>query len=382
MMYGLEIISNKVCGTARAMRANLLQKILHKDEYDFIMSRSMPAECHEIAIKIKELVPDIKWIASFGDPLVNTPYIDAITMGGQQNPYNIEGYIEREGLSKMGAFRVFVSPTRMAKKYAWKKEKESGSEVEKYFNYINDEVLAKADKIIYNNEYQFDHAFTEDRLKKYKSKGCVLPHSYDPSMYPKKKTKSKNSKLSFVYVGHLDNNRNVKTLLEALWKLKKKDPKLSEKIKFVFYGHMDDGDKVLILDYDLVDIVKLGKDIKYLESLKVISEADWAILVDANFTSLVDECIYLPAKLMDYMGARTKVFSISHVKGAGADIIRDVGGGKVVTHGADDIYLYLSKIIYEGYKPRAYDEKKVKKYASTEVAKEMDKIIAGLFREK
>lgn len=353
----------------------------HRDEYAFIMSRSMPAECHELAIKIKEKIPDVKWIASFGDPLVDTPYINDITMGGQDNPFKMVHYLAKEDLSFLRASRVFVSPTRLARKYVWRKDKQIGSEIERYFEYVNLTTLVEADVVIYNNIYQFEHAFSRTGLKKYQSKGVVLEHSYDPGLYPKKKTK-KNSKITFVYVGHLDHNRNVHTLLEALSEMKKRDPELSKKVEFVFYGHMDDSDKVFILDYDLVDLVKINKDITYLESLNVIKDADWAILVDANFTSIVDDCIYLPAKLMDYMGARTNVFSISHVKGAGSDIIREVGGGKVVTHSADDIYLYLSKIIYQKYRPKPYDENEAKKYSSVEVSKRLDGVIGKVLKDK
>lgn len=50
--------------------------IQHRSEYSFIMSRAMPPVSHVVASKIKKIYPDIFWIASFGDPLVNTPYVD------------------------------------------------------------------------------------------------------------------------------------------------------------------------------------------------------------------------------------------------------------------------------------------------------------------
>ncbi len=47
----------------------------HKDEYDVVMTRSMPPESHMIGLKIKEIKPEIKWIASFGDPIANNPFV-------------------------------------------------------------------------------------------------------------------------------------------------------------------------------------------------------------------------------------------------------------------------------------------------------------------
>lgn len=371
------------CGNEREWVAEGVKYFeAHRDEYDFIMSRSMPVESHEIAIKIREKFPDVKWIASFGDPIVNTPYVDAITMDKQTSPFRLREYMFREELSPASAFRVFLSPTRRAKNYIWKKNKGAASKVGKYFRSTNDYVLEHADVLIYNNPYQFEHAFIDDYLKKYKNKGCILEHSYDASLYPKKKEESDNKKLSFIYVGHLDYTRNARSLFKAIKKLKENDKDLGKKVEFVFYGNLSDGDKIFILDNELTDVIKTKKDIEYLKSLEVIKNADWAILIDANFTSLVDNCIYLPAKLLDYIGAGTNVFSISHVRGAGADIIRDLGGGKVVTHSPDDIYLYLSKIIYQGYLPKSYDKDKVKKYSSVEMSKRLDAVVKDLLGDK
>lgn len=47
----------------------------NKNKYDVVMTRSMPPESHEIGIKIKKIKPCIKWIASFGDPIANNPYV-------------------------------------------------------------------------------------------------------------------------------------------------------------------------------------------------------------------------------------------------------------------------------------------------------------------
>ena len=60
----------------------------NKDKYDFIMSRATPKESHLLALKIKEKFPDVKWIASFGDPLANSPYEKVLE---NKSPYSLEG---------------------------------------------------------------------------------------------------------------------------------------------------------------------------------------------------------------------------------------------------------------------------------------------------
>ena len=46
----------------------------NRDKYDIIMTRSMPQESHLVGMKIKKDFPDVKWIASFGDPIKSNPY--------------------------------------------------------------------------------------------------------------------------------------------------------------------------------------------------------------------------------------------------------------------------------------------------------------------
>lgn len=348
--------------------------IKHKDEYDFIMTRSMPPESHEIGLKIKEELPGIKWIASFGDPLVDTPYVDELTMEKLTNPFNIKECFSRDYLSVLGAMKLSFSPLRIAKKFVWGKQAKIAGEIGKYYHYINDNVLKLADKIIYNNDYQFKHAFEQDDMKQYKEKACIIEHSFDKTLYPTKKKKAK--KISFVYVGHLDDNRNAASLLRAIKALKDHDRDLSDKVSFDFYGHLCDDDKLYILEKNIYDVVKIHDDVDYVESLRLIKNADWAILIDANFTDVIDECIFLPAKTMDYFGARTNIFLISHLKGADSDIIRKTGGGVIMTHVADEICMYLAKIIYQGYKPKKYDEKEVEKYNSVNLARKMDEEIS------
>ena len=47
-----------------------------------------------------------------------------------------------------------------------------------------------------------------------------------------------------------------------------------------------------------------------------------------------------------------------------------------MTHVADEICMYLAKIIYQGYKPKKYDEKEVEKYNSVNLARKMDEEIS------
>ncbi len=348
-------------------------------KYDFIMSRAMPVDSHIAAAKIKAEFPDMPWVASFGDPLVNSPYIDYVTKG--ENPYFWKRYLVRERPSLLKSACLMISPTRLAYKQLWEKQRQRKMIWPLLCEQTNKETFEKADLLIFNNQYQFDRAFENDTYSAYRSKGVLINHSFDKTLYPQSMEAKGDRKRHFVYVGHLDQMRNAKPIFEALSHLKKRDHDLSEKVQFDFYGHMSDEDKVAIIDYALNDIVFVHSDVTYLESLKIIQEADWLLLIDANLNKELTEYIYFPAKLVDYLGAKKPILAITQATGTSADALRELGAGQVVTHSAEDIYLYLSKIIQQNYAPANYVKTKVAAYDARNVAKDFDRKIMELLSE-
>ena len=75
----------------------------NKDKYDYIMSRSMAADSHKIALEIKKRHPEVKWIASFGDPIADNPYKNFYR---KYNPFSLNG----KGLDSM-SIKEALKPT-------------------------------------------------------------------------------------------------------------------------------------------------------------------------------------------------------------------------------------------------------------------------------
>ena len=344
----------------------------NSDKYDFIMSRIMGVEAHEAAILIKQEFPDIKWIASFGDPLVDSPYIP--NPPKRKNPFYMREYVEREALYGLRRLKVAASPTRRARRLIWEKDRQEKAREARRLKSINDRTFELANKLIFNNNYQYNLAFSRG-MSQYKKKGVVIPHSFDLDLYPEPKEKKRNDKLTFTYVGHLDKLRNASSLFEAIGKLKSHDEELDKKAHFNFYGHMSNIDKANIINNKLSKIVDVYDDVDYKTSLEKILNSDWLILIDANLNEELTEYIYFPAKLADYMGAKKNILAITQLEGATADIMRDVKAGQIVTHSADDISIYLAKIIYQNYSPAKYVEKEWRKFDARNVAAKFDKIV-------
>ena len=69
-------------------------------KYDAVMTRSMPPEAVEVGREIKRRHPEVKWIASFGDPIANNPYSMAGIEGNDTLPQqDVSGFLEDMALT-------------------------------------------------------------------------------------------------------------------------------------------------------------------------------------------------------------------------------------------------------------------------------------------
>ena len=86
----------------------------NKNKYDIVMTRSMPEESHMIGLEIKKIKPEIKWIASFGDPIGNNPF--TLKALQSNNPYSLRNRYQRQ----MG-IKEILSLKRILKDIIYKK---------------------------------------------------------------------------------------------------------------------------------------------------------------------------------------------------------------------------------------------------------------------
>lgn len=338
------------------------------DKYEFMMSRSMAPESHEIALAVKKKHPEIPWIASFGDPIAKNPYL---TLNEQISPYRVKG----TGLANHRILYI-LSPKRIIKNILWeyRDRKYKKNHTRLYRDPIlQDEVLRNCDIIIFNNNYQKNYMLSEYG-EDIKEKALVLPHGYDKDFYEdtKKISKSKD-KVVISYLGHLDATRTPENFLMALNRLKENKKELYDRLEFNIYGNMDDKDKILLVDYDLCDVVKFKKIVKYFESLKIMQESNLLLLIDANLGKVIPENIFYAAKLADYIGSGTEIFTITMLDGPSAEITKEVGG-VVSSHSVEDIYNNLVMILEDKIKIENtispnYDMKTIAKKFDEEVQK-------------
>ena len=336
----------------------------HRQEYDCIMTRSMPQESHEVGLRIKKEFPQIKWIASFGDPVKDNPYQHINC--SLHSPYGMDNLINRHKST-----RYRLSPKRMALSAYWTIRHRDCVRIRKELARIENETMLLADKIILNNESQKRYMASDAQTA---AKTVVIHHSYDPGFYPKAVAEA-NQKLRFLFLGHLDVIRTAYPLLQAIKDLKEDVPDLAEHAEFAFYGDMADSDLVFVVKNDLLDVVKFHKPISYLESLEEMQNADWLVHIDGNIGLVSDENIFFAAKVADYFGSGTNILAITMPEGDIADILRSANE-LVLSFSANEIKEYLYLIICQGYQitpNRDY----IAQFAAKAVAAEFDAKVLG-----
>ncbi len=343
------------------------------DKYDIIMTRSMPEQSHMIGLEIKKIKKGIIWIASFGDPIGNNPF--TIKAVKAENPYSLAQRYKRP----MSVREIF-SPKRILKSYIFNRRSKAN-----YATYVlknnglQKEIINSCDYVIYNSEEQREYMLKDysnkDLLDK---KSLIIPHSYDSKLYPKDSSDNKTGKINFTFIGHLDDIRTPHVLLEAVNRLQKFDSKIADKAEFNFYGDLGDNDKLYIINNYLFDLIKIRRPVDYLQSLKLMKEADWLIHIDADISDVVDKNIFFAAKVADYIGTQREILGITMINGVSADILRNLNA-LCLENCADEIFNYLYMIIYKGY-TRNLNIEYGKQFDAVNVAKKFDGFIENLER--
>lgn len=333
------------------------------NKYDIVMTRSMPPESHQIGLKLKEINPNLKWIASFGDPVANNPYTKfSITYA---SPYSTK---------VCKSFKGIISPKRILKNTIFNiRYKRLHNYYKKKDSKLQDTIFKLADCLIFNSSYQKDYmldGYDENITKK----AMILYHSFDSSLYPK--GNKDNEKIKISYIGLLDSIRNPYILFDAIRALNNEDPNLADKVVFEFYGNISDADKLFIVNYELTDVIKIKKPVNYLESLKIMKDSDWLLLIDANISNVIDKNIFFAAKLADYMGTGNNIFGITMLDGISADILRNLNA-ITTSYSAQEIKNYLWLIIYQNYKVKMNNEYR-KSFDSKVIAKKFDDYITSI----
>jgi hypothetical protein len=244
-----------------------------KGDYDLIMSFSQPHSNHLLGMRLAQRL-SLPWVAFFSDPWTNNPYEE---LDGKLLAY-IEG-LERN-------------------------------------------VFEKADALLFTSSETVELAM-EGYGEEIKKKASVLSHAFVPDWYRSlgKARGNGGGRITMLHTGHFYRKRSPMPLFAALKELEEAAD-ISSLLEVVCVGQMPSECRQWIAENGLGHLITLEEPVPYLDSLKRITDADWLFFVDAPSDK---PSVFLPSKLVDYLGSGKPIIGITPKEGASARVLRETG---------------------------------------------------------
>jgi len=189
---------------------------------------------------------------------------------------------------------------------------------------LEDRVLASADRVLFTSDEMRKLVLARHPVLEERKTG-VLPHAFVPEWYgPETQLAGNGKHVRMLHTGHFYGPRTPAPLFEALARLRaRKD--LAHELVLTSYGTMPDEHIERARKLGLEQTLRLEATVPYLESLALMRAHDILLLVDAKLSHW-SESVFLPSKLVDYLGAGKPVVAITPREGASARVVRETGG--------------------------------------------------------
>jgi glycosyltransferase involved in cell wall biosynthesis len=247
-----------------------------------------PMSDHLLGLRLKKSL-NVPWIAHFSDPWVDNPF---------RKYFKLAHWVNR-----------------------WQERR----------------VIKNADHIVFTSTETLDLV-----MRKYpdlwKKKAHVVPHGFDPMLYKAVDPSDRPKGIVIRHLGNFYNSRSPEPLFRALLRISIESPSALENVRVELIGGMPP--RMLKthaferLPANLVDIVPT---VSYSKSLKLMAEADLLLVIDAPTAEL---SVFLPSKLVDYIGAGVPIFGISP-SGTSATLINKLGGFVANPEAPNDVAVQL-----------------------------------------
>ena len=287
--------------------------------YEAVMTRSMPPEAAAVGLEIKRRHPEVKWIASFGDPVANNPYpLAAIEQGG--------------ALPQPHAAAFIADMARTSDRWSrdWRLYPDAAVRFEAEQRVLQDAALDGADLVVCPVLEQMEFMVAGRAQKK---PFRVIPHSYDETFYPETWPEDlpplPADRVNLVYLGYSDARRSLMPVVRALRELARHYPQLASRICFHVFGNYPHDLPDYVNSYQMPrGLVAFHGNCSYAQSLAVMKRADWLLHVDAYFPSLAatGDSIFFAGKLADYFGAGKPVLAITGPGTPAYHMVKNYGG--------------------------------------------------------
>lgn len=250
-----------------------IESLLGAGEYkpDVLVTFGSPMSDHLIGLVLKRRL-GVPWVAHFSDPWADNPFL---------------GY------------------DRLTRKY------NRGLEAR---------VLREADRLVFTTD-ETVALFASKYGRAVAEKSRVLPHAFEPELFGSADVRDPSA-VVVRYVGDFYGRRTPAPLFGALRRLLDSEPAALAGVRFELVGAKDERQlEAAGLGALPEGLVMSCPSVKYLESLRLMKSADGLLVIDAP----AELSVFLPSKLIDYVGAARPVFGITP-PGAAAGLIERLGG--------------------------------------------------------
>jgi glycosyltransferase involved in cell wall biosynthesis len=181
-------------------------------------------------------------------------------------------------------------------------------------------VLQEADRLVFTSEETVELVASKQG-RAVVEKARVLEHAFEPGLFDAPAARD-GSDIVVRYLGDFYGQRSPAPLFEALRRLLASEPETLSGVRFELVGSKGEGQlEEAGLDTLPEGLVVSRPSVKYLESLRLMRESDGLLVIDAP----AELSVFLPSKLIDYVGAARPVFGITP-RGTAASVIRRLGG--------------------------------------------------------
>lgn len=304
-----------------------LKNYLVENETDTIITTGPPHSLHLIGWKLKQLNPDLKWLADFRDPWTQISYHSELKL------------------------------TSFAQK--------------KHEN-LEKKVLQSADVVI---------ASSFSDAENYKKSGAnrveVITNGFEESDFTNLIKKSGNSSFIITYSGGLEMARNPLVIWKALQEIIQENQEFKEKLQLVFYGNISKDVRNSLQENGLIDFVIEKGYVSHKESIIGIKEA--SLLILTNFPDEKSKGI-IPGKLFEYVATQNPILAVGPSDSDVEKILIETQSGNYFTQEEkESVKQYISAVfVNRNQNKKEGISEKIQVYSRRKLAGKLAELIATL----
>jgi glycosyltransferase involved in cell wall biosynthesis len=199
---------------------------------------------------------------------------------------------------------------------------------------LEQSVIEHADRLVFTSNETADLV-----MRKYPSsqrqKVRIVPHAYEPDLFSSVPS-NHNGRLAIRYLGDLYLSRTPKPLFQALEILASKEPELLRRFCFEIVGDVHELNvEQMGLSRLPEGLVVIRPRVNYAESLALMTSAAGLMVIDAPVQKH-RESVFLPSKLIEYVGAARPIIGVTP-PGTAAYLISRLGGWVADPDSADEV---------------------------------------------